>query len=114
MREALQTFFRCVHNQPYSLFHERNFWQKFDIGAVPDYLLLAMLSLALRFNRSQFFENRSESMSKAFADMSWRAIVHFYFQERADAELFTVQAITLLAIYNFTGLLFPYYFKLYS
>lgn len=102
-RAVFRDYFKFAHNQPYSFFHESNFWDKLETGLLPDHLLLAVLSHALRFSGDQFFKDRTRSTSMLFANMSWKSIVHLYFQERADADLAAVQTITLLSIYDFTG-----------
>ncbi|KAM0268091.1 hypothetical protein ACHAQH_010040 [Verticillium albo-atrum] len=103
MRAVFRDYFRYAHNQPYSFFHENKFWEKLDAGSLPDHLLLAVLSHALRFSGDQFFKDRTKSMAKLFANMAWKAIVNLYFQERGDANLAAVQTITLLSIYDFTA-----------
>ncbi|KAM0326528.1 hypothetical protein ACHAQA_006397 [Verticillium albo-atrum] len=103
MRAVFRDYFKYAHNQPYSFFHESKFWERLDAGELPDHLLLAVLSHALRFSGNQFFRDRTKSMAKLFANMAWKAIVYLYFQERADANLAAVQTITLLSIYDFTA-----------
>ncbi|PCD26111.1 hypothetical protein AU210_012543 [Fusarium oxysporum f. sp. radicis-cucumerinum] len=102
-RTVFQDYFRFAHNQPYSFFHEGTFWKKLNEGALPDHLLLAVLSHAVRFSSDPFFRNRSTFMSLLFANIAWKSIVSPYFYERADADLATVQTITLLSLYDFTA-----------
>ncbi|KAM9875468.1 zn 2cys6 transcription factor [Verticillium dahliae] len=103
MRAVFRNYFQYAHNQPYSFFHESKFWEKLDGGSWPDHLLLAVLAHAVRFSEDQFFRGRTKQMAQLFANMAWKAIVNLYFHERGDADLATVQTITLLSIYDFTA-----------
>ncbi|KAH6663977.1 hypothetical protein F5X68DRAFT_177695, partial [Plectosphaerella plurivora] len=103
LRSVFRDYFRHAHNQPYSFFHEPSFWTRLDAGLLPDHLLLAVLSHALRFSSDSFFGDRAMATSNLFANMAWKAIVYLYFQERADADLAAVQTITILSMYDFTA-----------
>lgn len=102
-RLVFKDYFRCAHTQPYSLFHEKTFWRQLDQGELPEHLLLAIMSHAVRFSTDEFFEGRKTSLSSLFANMAWRSIVVLYFQDRAEADVTIVKTIMLLSIYDFTG-----------
>ncbi|KAH7376858.1 fungal-specific transcription factor domain-containing protein [Plectosphaerella cucumerina] len=103
LRAVFRDYFLHAHNQPYSFFHEATFWTRLDAGLLPDHLLLAVLSHAIRFSTDPFFGERARPTSVLFANMAWKAIVYLYFQERADADLAAVQTMTLLSMYDFTA-----------
>ncbi|KAH6662904.1 fungal-specific transcription factor domain-containing protein [Plectosphaerella plurivora] len=102
IRAIFRDYFTLAHNQPYSFFHETTFYTRYDVGLLPDHLVLAVLSHAMRFS-DHIPRDRSRQMSVLFANMAWKSIVHLYFQERVDADLAAVQTITLLSIFDFTA-----------
>ncbi|KAF7557746.1 hypothetical protein G7Z17_g498 [Cylindrodendrum hubeiense] len=102
-RAVFRDYFRCAHDQPYSLFHEKTFWRQLDQKELPEHLLLAIMSHAVRFSTADFFESRKTSLSSLFANMAWKSIVVLYFQERAEADITIVKTIMLLSIYDFTA-----------
>ncbi|KAH7000789.1 fungal-specific transcription factor domain-containing protein [Ilyonectria destructans] len=102
-RAVFKDYFRCVHGQPYALFHEATFWRQLDQKQLPDHLLLAIMSYTVRFSTDAFFEGRKASLSALFANMAWRSIVVLYFEERAEANITIVKTIFLLSIFDFTA-----------
>jgi hypothetical protein len=101
-------YFAFAHGQPYAFFHEKTFWRQLEERSMPEHLLLAILSHAIRFSNHDFFHGRATSLSLLFAQVSWRLIVLLYFQDRAEVDLTTVKTITLLSLYDFTGRPFPF------
>ncbi|KAH7111211.1 fungal-specific transcription factor domain-containing protein, partial [Dactylonectria macrodidyma] len=101
-RAVFQDYFKCAHAQPYSLFPEKTFWSQLDQKELPEHLLLAIMSHAVRFSTNDFFEGRKTSLSSLFANMAWRSIIILYFQERAEADITIVKTIMRLSLYDFT------------
>jgi hypothetical protein len=100
---TVDVFFQYSHNQPYSFFHEGNFRQRLSAGQIPDHLLFAVLATAIRFSKHPFFEGRTHEAAVAYANRSWRSIVASCFIGGESADIRTVQTITLLSIFDFTG-----------
>jgi hypothetical protein len=100
---TVDEFFQYSHNQPYSFFHEGNFRQRLSAGQIPDHLLFAVLATAIRFSKHPFFEGRTHEAAVAYANRSWRSIVASCFIGGESADIRTVQTITLLSIFDFTG-----------
>jgi hypothetical protein len=99
---CVNDYFRHCHNQPYSFFHEVSFRQSLERGLLPDHLVLAVLASAARFSSDPFFCDPHESAAQ-YANRSWKAIVVSYLAHNQAAHVQTVQTITLLAIFDFTG-----------
>jgi hypothetical protein len=102
--ETLDIFFTYCHNQPYSFFHEENFRRRLSNGELPDHLLFAVLANAIRFSANPFFENNTHEAAVTYANRSWKSIVSSCFAANQVADIRTVQTITLLSIFDFTGL----------
>jgi hypothetical protein len=100
---TIDLYFTHCHQQPYSFFHEENFRQRLMNGLIPDHLLFAVLATAVRFSTDLFFQDRRKEAATAYANRSWKAIVHRCFARNDTADVITVQTITLLAIFDFTG-----------
>lgn len=103
--DTVNVFFVYCHNQPYSFFHEGNFRQRLANDELPDHLLFAVLSSAIRFSTHPFFEGSLYEASITYANKSWKSIVASCFAANQVADIRTVQTITLLSIFDFTGLL---------
>jgi hypothetical protein len=104
--ETVNVFFTYCHNQPYSFFHEVNFRQRLSNGEIPDHLLFAVLANAVRFSENPFFEDKHDA-AVLYANKSWKSIVSSCFATNRVADIRTVQTITLLSIFDFTGLTSP-------
>jgi hypothetical protein len=100
--EAVDLFFLYCHNQPYSFFHEGNFRQRLANKEVADHVLFAVLANAIRFSTNPFFNNKYEA-AVSYANKSWQSIVSTCFAAHQVADVQSVQTITLLAIFDFTG-----------
>lgn len=105
----IDDYFRYSHNQPYSFFHEETFRLKVAAGTVPEYLLQAVIVSSLRFSTDQyfgdniFFTNKRKVTADFFASNSWRVLSSRYVDGDDDCDVGVVQAITLLAIFEFVG-----------
>ena len=100
--ETVDAYFTYCHNQPYSFFHELNFRKRLSKGEIPDHLLFAVLASAVRFSQNPFFEDRHET-AVLYANKSWKSIVSSCFSANKIADIRTVQTLTLLSIFDFTG-----------
>ncbi|KAH0844014.1 hypothetical protein FOPE_08656 [Fonsecaea pedrosoi] len=101
--ETVDIYFTFCHNQPYSFFHEGNFRDRLSRGEIPDHLLFAVFSNAIRFSGNSFFEHTKEQAATTHANRSWNLIVETCFAANQKADIRTVQTITLLAIFDFTA-----------
>lgn len=100
---TIDVYFLYCHNQPYSFFHEANFRRRLSDGLIPDHLLFAILATAVRFSTHPFFAGKTHEAAVTYANKSWRSIVGSCFARNEVADVMTVQTITLLAIFDFTG-----------
>jgi hypothetical protein len=99
----LDVYFTYSHNQPYCLFHEATFRQRFVDGQLPDHILFAILANAVRFSTHEFFQNNPQEMAEMYANISWRLVISNCFAGDDNTDLGTVQTVTLLSIFDFTG-----------
>lgn len=103
-------YFRYSHNQLYSFFHEDTFRLKSANGTIPEYLLETVIVSSLRFSRDPYFEddlfflNKRKVTADAFARKSWNTLSSKFVDGDDDCCVEVVQAVTLLAIYEFIGL----------
>jgi hypothetical protein len=101
IQSAVDDFFLHSHNQPYSFFNELNFRIRLAEGLLPDYLIFAVLATAARFSTTNV---NKAATGHAGAQSSWKLISkHMETDEESDISI--VQAATLLAIFDFTGIL---------
>ncbi|KIW85127.1 hypothetical protein Z517_00516 [Fonsecaea pedrosoi CBS 271.37] len=102
LSETVDIYFAYCHNQPYSLFHEANFRQRLSCGEIPPHLLFAIMASAVRFSHNPFFGDR-HSMAVFYANQSWKSIVSSCFSATRIEDLQTLQSLTLLSIFDFSG-----------
>ncbi|RFU28893.1 hypothetical protein B7463_g7455, partial [Scytalidium lignicola] len=103
LESLIDTYFSCVHNQPYSFFHEQSFRQRLANGVLPDYLKFAVLATALQFSENPYYNGARHEASTSYARKSWKQIVSVWFAPETDPDINICQAITLLSIIDFTG-----------
>lgn len=110
LRSAADVYFSDCHNQPYCYFHEPSFRQRLEVGTLPDYLLLAFMATIARFSSDDFFEGRQFQAIGIYARTAWHDILGQAFSSSPGAgvriDICTVQATNMLAIIDFTGMLF--------
>ena len=76
---------------------------------MPELLLQAVIVSSLRFSTdsyfgdSIFFTNQRKVSADIFANHSWQELLHKYVDGDDDCNVGVVQAVTLLAIYDFVG-----------
>lgn len=100
---AVNAFFACCHNQPYSWFHEGTFRQRLAEKLIPTHLLLAVMATAIRFCTHPTFPGRATEASVAYADRAWRLILSDGLTGGRVTEVSTVQTIALLGLFDYTG-----------
>ncbi|KAL1959495.1 hypothetical protein VTO42DRAFT_1940 [Malbranchea cinnamomea] len=98
---ALDTYFAYCHNQPYSFFHEETFRYQFAEGLLPRYLILALVASTLQFSGDPYYSDNLGAAANICAADSWKAIVSQCFDSEEGPSYRSVQALTLLAIYEF-------------
>lgn len=100
---VVDAYFVNLHNQPYSLFHEGGFRERLKSGALPDHLLLAVMASAVCFCQHPSLAADKSEAAIRYANKSWKAIISNYFTASKRADLFIVQTLALLALFDFTG-----------
>lgn len=100
---TVNLYFDHCHNQPYCFFHEETFRQQLTDNTLPEYLVLAVLAMALRFSQESFFVNDDLHTAKNYAYKAWKEVVRQSFESEEGLNHHLVQAATLLAIQDFTG-----------
>lgn len=98
----IDSYFRFFHNQPYSFFDEQHFRQQFGAGKLPPALQYAVYAIAYRFVHNSVID-RNPAQGQSYADMGWAAAMTECFNSEKGPDLVGVQALTLLAIFDFTG-----------
>lgn len=96
-------YFTYCHNQPYSLFHENNFRERFTTGTLPHAVLLAVLANSLRFGNHLATTEASRQEAAGLADLAWHAIRGPCFSGTSTIDISILQALILLCIFDFTG-----------
>lgn len=82
-------------------------------GTILDYLLQAVVVSSLRFSTdpyledSLFFPNKRKITADIFASNSWKSLSSRFVDGDEDCNVGVVQALTLLAIYEFVGTIYP-------
>ena len=100
---SCDVYFTYCHNQPYSYFHEETFRRKVTEGLVPEYLLFAVLAMALRFSTDPYWQGMQAGAADAYASASWKLIVSQQLIQEDGMNLQVVQAANILAVIDFTG-----------
>ncbi|EKG21391.1 Transcription factor fungi [Macrophomina phaseolina MS6] len=103
IRRIVDTYFTICHNQPYSFFHELNFRRKLADGQIPHHLVCAIIATAIRFSDDPFWQNDKNETAEKFASKAWACIISTELSCLEVSNLYTVQSITLLAIFDYTG-----------
>lgn len=103
LQSAIDLYFLFCHNQPYSFFHESTFRNDFEHGLVPEYLVLSILTMSIRFSYDPFFHGRQEQLTTEYALRAWNLVLQQCFSTEEGLDYHAVQAATLLAIHDFTG-----------
>ena len=101
---AVDAYFLYSHNQPYSFFHAAIFKRNLLEQRIPDHLLFAILANAVRFCADPYFQDQPNAHAEKFANRAWNAIVSQIFTGGVAPNLVTVQSITLLSIFDYTGI----------
>lgn len=95
-------YFRFFHNSPYSFFDEDYFRQEYRAGKLPPALQYAFFAVAFRFSPSISID-KNPSQAQSYANMGWSAAMAQCFGNDEGPDYRMVQALTLLAIFDFTG-----------
>ena len=104
LRFANVYFQRC-HNQPYCYFQERSFYRRLRDGALPSYLVFAVMSTAARFmdESSSSTTLPGKGLAYTYARSSWAIILQNTMTSGDHVQLHLVQAVNLLAVIDFTS-----------
>ena len=70
---------------------------------MPNFLLMAMIALALRFTSEPFFQGRHSEVVERYSRAAWNEIFEKAFSEEYNFDIHAVQATDMLAIVDFTG-----------
>lgn len=98
----INNYFQFFHDQPYSFFNEDHLRQQFRAGLLPTAVQYALFAIAFRFSiQSNIHANPGQAQH--YADMAWSAAMAQCFGNEEGPDYRMVQALTLLAIYDFTG-----------
>jgi len=98
----INNYFQYFHNQPYSFFNEDHFRFQFRSGLLPTAVQYALFAIAFRFS-PQSDINANPGQAQRYADTAWSAAMAQCFGNEEGPDYRMVQALTLLAIYDFTG-----------
>lgn len=79
-------------------------YQNILCARLPQYVFFAIAALTLQFPNDFFASAYSRQLAETYADRAWQLLVPLCFGSPDNISLAMVQAITLLAIYDFTGL----------
>lgn len=103
LRSVINTYFRRVHNQPYSYFHEASFWHRFDNGSLPNCLILAILASGVRFSSHEYFAGKTREASEKYVRDAWLSVLTEHLTVEENLNVHVVQTVILLAVVDYTG-----------
>ena len=103
LSSTIELFFHHWHGQPYCFFHKQTFQQQLRSGRLPNYLVRAVLGIAIRFSDDPFFADKDRTAA-AHASAAWKETFRRIFDSDEVLDHYVVQAATLLALYDFTGI----------
>ena len=103
LRSILKTYFQYCQSQPYVYFSQDHFYRNLDSRLLPDFLLMAMTAMAIRFSDDSFFEGRRVESAEIYARTAWNEIFDKSFSEDYLLDVHTVQATNMLAVVDFTA-----------
>lgn len=69
---------------------------------VPDHVLFAVLCNCFRFLGTS--DDKHQQISERYAETAWSLVKSKCFSEEEDCDISTVQTVTLLSIFDFTGM----------
>jgi hypothetical protein len=75
----------------------------FKSQKIATYVLFAILAITNRFSRDAYYQQQHAVAAERYASEAWRTIVRQYFDGDEAPNCRMVQAITLLALYDFVG-----------
>jgi len=101
LSSTIELFFHHWHGQPYCFFHKQTFQQQLRSGRLPNYLVRAVLGIAIRFSDDPFFADKDRTAA-AHASAAWKETFRRIFDSDEVLDHYVVQAATLLALYDFT------------
>lgn len=99
---TVDMYFNRCHSQPYCFFHEETFRKQLSNNELPEYLILAVLVMAIRFSQESFYANNDQDIIARYASEAWKEVVRQSFESEDNLDYRLVQAATLLAIHDFT------------
>ncbi|WPG99240.1 fungal-specific transcription factor domain-containing protein [Acrodontium crateriforme] len=104
-KKVVDAYFKYCHNQPYCFFHEQCFRHRLNNGTIPEYLLLAVMSIASRFVPEANWPTAEQQAEAAaqYASKAWNEVFRQSFENEESLDWRVVQAATLLSIYDFTA-----------
>lgn len=104
LKALVDVYFANCQNQPYCFFLESSFRQRLDAGQLPKHLVLAFSATAIRYSSHNYFQDHQSEATEAYARAAWLIIWEVVFTSRHGLDLCAVQATSLLAIIDFTGI----------
>ncbi|KAK0389172.1 hypothetical protein NLU13_2747 [Sarocladium strictum] len=103
MQSLIDTYFMRVSDEPYSFFHEADFRQRFERNSLPDHLLFAISSIAVRFINHQYFSGRVHEASAAYSKQAWLLVLTDHLMVLNNITLQVIQTISILAAVDYTA-----------
>jgi len=99
--DGVATYFKCLHNQPYTLFGPRN--HKDFRRQCGNEILLPMLALSIRCSKHDYWSNRSKMFQTSYmaAEHTWNILQELYW--RSKTSLSYLQGLCLLAQVDFAS-----------
>ena len=102
IKEAGEVYLLYCDCQPFPLFHRRTFLQ--TLRSRDPELLLAILSLCLRFSDHSFFQERQTELIEEYLEASRTAVMKKV--SDGTVELSTIQSLCLLSLVDFSSQFF--------
>lgn len=102
MLRGIDMYFSHCDNQPYCIFHENSSTRHFMERGVPDHVLFAVLCNYFRFLGTS--DGKHQRISERYAETAWSLVKSKCFPEEEVCDISAVQTMTLLSIFDFTGM----------
>ncbi|PMD49022.1 hypothetical protein L207DRAFT_627652 [Hyaloscypha variabilis F] len=91
--ELIELYFQLIHDGPHTLFHKPTFLSRLQENMVPNFLILAVISLSTRFSTNEYFRNDARPFALAYA----KAAIELLEKEMIRPSLEPVQGYILVS-----------------
>lgn len=107
VQNVLSHYFAFCNEQPFSFFNREALLKRHLDGQIPAALMLAILSSAICFATGEGVPAAPQRLARHLANEGWRLLAQPAKTDAPAEQLARLQALVLLAIFDFAGPLHP-------